>query len=69
MDILEIYHAKVCLGEVKIMPCGKKTYIRVRAVDVGRKGHHYIKIGVRMSKGRRGGRTFKIGKLRTYKRK
>jgi hypothetical protein len=51
------------------MPCGKRKYIRIRAKDVGRKGHHYIKIGVMMSKGRRGGYTIKIGKLRTYKRK
>ena len=51
------------------MPCGKKTYIRVRAKDVGRRGHHYIKIGVRKTKGKRGGYTFKMGKLRKYKRK
>ena len=51
------------------MPCGKKTFIRVRAKDVGRKGHHYIKLGVRRTKGKRGGYTFKIGKLRKYKKK
>ena len=51
------------------MGCGRKTFIRVRAVDVGRKGHHYIKVGVRRTKGKRGGYTFKIGKLKKYKRR
>jgi len=50
------------------MGCGKK-YVRIRAKDVGRKGHHYIKIGVRRTKGVRGGKTEKIGKLRKYKTK
>lgn len=50
------------------MPCGKK-YVRIRAKDVGRKGHHYIKVGVRKTKGARGGRTERIGKLRRYKKR
>lgn len=50
------------------MPC-KRKYVRIRAKDVGRKGHHYIKIGVRRSRGPRGGRTERIGGLRKYKRK
>lgn len=50
------------------MPCGKK-YVRIRAKDVGRKGHHYIRIGVRRTKGPRGGRTERIGKLRRYKKR
>ena len=49
------------------MPCGKK-YVRIRAKDVGRKGHHYIKIGVRRKAGKRGGHTERIGGLRRYKR-
>lgn len=49
------------------MPC--KKYKRIRAKDVGRPGHHYIRIGVRKTKGVRGGRTEKIGRLRRYKRK
>jgi len=48
---------------------GCKKYIRIRAKDVGRKGKHYIRVGVRRKKGKRGGRTEKIGKLRRYKRK
>ncbi len=51
------------------MPCGKKAYIRIRAKDVGRKGHHYIRVGVRIKKGRHGGHTIRIGRLRKYKRK
>ena len=47
------------------MPKGK--YIRYRMVDVGRKGHHYIKIGVRKTKGKSGGYTEKVGGLKTYK--
>jgi len=47
----------------------KKKYVRVRAKDVGRPKKHYIKIGIRKTKGPRGGRTEKIGKLRKYKRK
>jgi len=43
--------------------------VRVRAKDVGRKGHHYIKVGVRKTRGKRGGLTEKIGRLRKYKRK
>lgn len=49
------------------MPCNK--YKRIRSVDVGRKGHHYIKIGVKKTKGKRGGTTEAIGGLRTYKKK
>lgn len=48
---------------------GCKKYVRIRAVDVGRPGYHYIKIGVRRKKGKRGGRTERIGGLRKYKRK
>lgn len=49
------------------MPCGK--YVRIRAKDVGRKGSHYIKIGVRKTTGKRGGRTEIINGLRKYKHK
>lgn len=51
------------------MPCGKKKYERIRAKDVGRKGHHYIKLGVKKKKGKRGGHTERIGKLKKYKKK
>jgi hypothetical protein len=47
------------------MPCGvgkHKRYVRIRSKDVGRPGHHYIKIGVLPS-----GKTERIGGLRTYK--
>lgn len=47
------------------MPC---KYKRIRAVDVGRRGHHYIKVGVRSSAGKRGGHTEAIGGLRVYVR-
>jgi len=47
------------------MPCGK--YKRIRAKDVGRPGHHYVKIGVRRGRGSRGGVTERIGGLRRYK--
>lgn len=47
------------------MPCKFK---RIRAKDVGRVGHHYIKIGVRSKLGKHGGYTERIGKLRTYKK-
>lgn len=47
---------------------GCKRYVRIRAKDVGRPGHHYIKIGVRKTRGPRGGRTVRIGRLRKYKR-
>jgi len=47
------------------MGCGK--YKRIRAVDVGRPGHHYIKVGVRRGEGKRGGATERIGGLRKYK--
>lgn len=50
------------------MACGKK-YIRIRAKDVGRPGHHYILVGVRRKKGPKGGRTEKIGRLRKYKKR
>jgi len=46
------------------MGCGK--YKRIRAVDVGRPGHYYIKIGVRRREGKRGGATERIGGLRKY---
>lgn len=42
------------------MPCGK--YKKIRAKDVGRPGHHYIKVGVK-----KGGGSERIGGLRTYK--
>jgi hypothetical protein len=48
-----------------LMPC---KYVRVRAVDVGKPCGHYIKVGVKKIKGKRGGRTEKIGKLRTYRK-
>jgi|GEM_PF-2533870 hypothetical protein len=47
----------------------KRRYVRIRAKDVGRPGHHYIKVGVRRSRGVRGGRTERIGRLRKYKTK
>lgn len=50
------------------MPCVRK-YIRIRAKDVGRPGHHYILVGIKKKKGPRGGRTEKIGLLRKYKKK
>lgn len=40
----------------------KRKYVRIRAVDVGRSKHHYIKIGVL-----RTGKTERIGGLRKYK--
>jgi len=49
------------------MPC-RRRFVRIRAKDVGRRGHHYIKIGVKRKKGKRGGRTVIIGKLRKYKK-
>ena len=53
-------------AEIK-MPISKEGFLRIRAVDVGRKGHHYIKIGIRKSSGKRGGKTVRIGKLKAYK--
>ena len=50
------------------MAC-KKKYVRVRAKGVGKKGRHYVKVGVRRKKGKRGGRTERIGKLKKYKTK
>lgn len=47
------------------MGCGK--YLRIRAKDVGRPGHHYILVGIRKKKGPRGGRTKRISGLRKYK--
>jgi len=48
----------------------KRKYKRIRAKDVGRKGHHYIKVGVRKhGRGRRGGTTERIGGLRKYKKR
>lgn len=40
---------------------------KIRSVDVGRAGHHYIKVKVPGSIGPRGGTTRIIGKLRKYK--
>lgn len=54
--------------EKKTMPC-KKKYKRIRAKDVGRTGFHYIKIGVKTKKGKRGGVTERIGGLIKYKKK
>lgn len=48
---------------------GCKKYVRIRAKDVGRAGHHYIKVGVRRTLGPRGGKTERIGGLRKYKKK
>jgi hypothetical protein len=56
-----LLHLKLSGGIV--MPC---KYVRVRAVDVGRKEHHYIKVGVRRAAGKRGGHTERIGGLRIY---
>lgn len=39
--------------------------VRYRIKDVGRKGHHYLQIAVKRTKGKRGGRT--VGKLITKK--
>lgn len=50
------------------MPCNKK-YKRIRMLDVGRKLHHYLKLGVRRKKGPQGGYTEMIGRLRKYRRK
>jgi hypothetical protein len=55
-------------GEAK-MPYGKRKVKRYGAKDVGRKGHHYIRIAVLTGKGRRGGTTIKIGKLKKYKKR
>lgn len=56
----------VDICEVKKMGC--KKYIRIRVKDVGRMGHHYIKIGVKKIRGKKGGRTERIGSLKTYKK-
>lgn len=40
------------------MGCGK-----IRAKDVGRKGHHYIKLSIK------GGKSKAIGGLKTYKKR
>ena len=49
------------------MPYGKrKKYKRIRALDVGRKGHHYIRLGIRYKKGKKGGYTERIGKIKKY---
>lgn len=45
------------------MPC-KTKFKRIRAKDVGRPKHHYIKFGVTKK-----GKTIKIGGLRKYKKK
>lgn len=49
------------------MPC-KRRYIRIRAKDVGRPGYHYILVGIKKTKGARGGKTERIGGLRLYKK-
>jgi len=46
---------------------GCRKYRRIRAKDVGRPGHHYIRVGVKKGKGPRGGRTERIGGLRKYR--
>ena len=43
-----------------------RKYVRIRAVDVGKMGRHYIRIGIRKKKGKRGGYSEKIGKMRKY---
>jgi len=49
------------------MPKSKyKKYVRIRAVDVGKIGNHYIRIGIRKKKGKRGGYSEKIGKMKKY---
>lgn len=50
------------------MPCKKKRFVRIRAVDVGRVGHHYLLIGIKKKKGKRGGRTAAI-KMKKYKKR
>lgn len=51
------------------MGCEDKKFKRIRAVDVGRKGHHFIKVGIRDISGPHGGVTEQIGPLRLYKKK
>jgi hypothetical protein len=46
----------------------KSKYTRIRSLDVGAKGGHYIRIGVRRKAGKLGGRTEIIGGLRKYKK-
>ena len=46
----------------------RRKLLRIRTIDVGRRGHHYIKIGVYSKKGKRGGRTKSLGGLRKYKK-
>lgn len=57
------------------MPCGKHLkghalhkYLGIRTIDVGRPGHHYIRVGIKTKKGKRGGRTEMIGGLKKHKR-
>jgi len=50
------------------MGCGKKKYERIRSVDVGREGYHFLRVGIIGKKGKRGGTTEKIGKLKKYKK-
>ena len=57
-----------CRANVGVMKSRRK-YVRIRAKDVGKKGGHYIKIGVRRKKGKRGGYTERIGGLRKYKKR
>lgn len=56
------------------MPCGKHLhghalhkYLGIRTIDVGRPGHHYIRVGIKRKNGKRGGRTERIGGLKKYK--
>lgn len=51
------------------MPCGRKRFRRIRAVDVGRPGHHYIKIGIITKTGKRGGVSVRLGGLKLYKKR
>jgi hypothetical protein len=47
------------------MPCKKAK--RIRAVDVGKPGHHYIKVAITGEVGPRGGTTQAISDLIPYK--
>lgn len=51
------------------MPIKKEGFTRVRAVDVGKPGGHYIRVGITKRAGPRGGHTKVIGKPRLYKQK
>jgi hypothetical protein len=60
--IIQIQETQTIGGEK--MPCGRKKVLRYRAVDVGRPGHHYLRLAVMAGKGVRGGRT--VGTLFLY---